>query len=272
MPAHWPAWVAFNKRIGSSGEVGIWHETYLISAGSYECVYNNMPPLGLGAATRLIPAAGRKATAASRAGDSRGGVSRWGPLPRASRSEGFWRIAGHRPPCAVGSRRVTIEIRRRLPVAVALVACFALGALLPAALGKTEPAPTAIRSALAQTDRVPGGARADAGPEPCHRPARCPAGAAPSPGHAGRPGRVGGPQLHRPARLGRGPPRRVGPPAAGRTHDRSRSDGKHPGRGVARRAALGHPPGGQPRLAAHRHLPGDPAREGRATVDSGHAT
>ena len=51
---------------------------------------------------------------------------------------------------------MTIEIRRRLPVAVALVACFALGALLPAALGKTEPAPTAIRSALAQTDRVPG--------------------------------------------------------------------------------------------------------------------
>jgi Domain of unknown function (DUF4188) len=65
---HWPAWVAFNKQIGSSGEVGIWHETYLVSAGSYECVYNNMPPIGLGAATRLVPAAGRKATAASRAG------------------------------------------------------------------------------------------------------------------------------------------------------------------------------------------------------------
>jgi Domain of unknown function (DUF4188) len=66
--AHWPAWVAFNKRIGSGGDVGIWHETYLVPAGSYECVYNNMPPRGLGAATRLVPAAGRKATAASRAG------------------------------------------------------------------------------------------------------------------------------------------------------------------------------------------------------------
>jgi hypothetical protein len=65
---HWPAWVAFNKRIGSSGEVGIWHETYLVSADGYECVYNNTPPIGLGAATRLVPAAGRKATAASRAG------------------------------------------------------------------------------------------------------------------------------------------------------------------------------------------------------------
>jgi hypothetical protein len=66
--AHWPAWVAFNKQIGSGGDVGIWHETYLISAGGYECVYNNTPPLGLGKVTNLVPAAGRKATAASRAG------------------------------------------------------------------------------------------------------------------------------------------------------------------------------------------------------------
>jgi hypothetical protein len=33
--AHWPAWVAFNQRVGSKGDVGIWHETYLIPAGSY---------------------------------------------------------------------------------------------------------------------------------------------------------------------------------------------------------------------------------------------
>ena len=64
---HWPAWVEFNKRVGSSGDVGIWHETYLVPAGGYECVYNNMPPIGLGAVTELVPAAGRKATAASRA-------------------------------------------------------------------------------------------------------------------------------------------------------------------------------------------------------------
>jgi hypothetical protein len=31
-------------------------------------VYNNMPPIGLGEATRLVPATGRKATAAARAG------------------------------------------------------------------------------------------------------------------------------------------------------------------------------------------------------------
>ena len=31
-------------------------------------VYNNMPPTGLGAVAKLVPAAGRKAAAASRAG------------------------------------------------------------------------------------------------------------------------------------------------------------------------------------------------------------
>lgn len=65
---HWPAWVAFNRRIGSSGVVGIWHETYLVPAGGYECVYNNMPATGLGRVGTLVPAAGRRATAASRAG------------------------------------------------------------------------------------------------------------------------------------------------------------------------------------------------------------
>src|ERR1700722_20128283 len=42
--AHLPAWQAFNKAIGSNGDVGIWHETYLVRAGQYENVYNNMPP------------------------------------------------------------------------------------------------------------------------------------------------------------------------------------------------------------------------------------
>lgn len=65
---HWPAWVAFNKRVGSNGDVGIWHESYLVPAGAYDSVYNNMPATGLGKATRLVPAAGRRATAAGRAG------------------------------------------------------------------------------------------------------------------------------------------------------------------------------------------------------------
>jgi Domain of unknown function (DUF4188) len=80
---HWPAWVAFNKRVGSSGDVGIWHETYLVSAGHFESVYNNMPPIGLGAATSLVPAAGRKATAAGRAG------IRQEPYPEEASTEGI---------------------------------------------------------------------------------------------------------------------------------------------------------------------------------------
>ncbi len=36
---HWPAWVEFNRRMkGSRGDVGIWHETYLVRAGEYESV------------------------------------------------------------------------------------------------------------------------------------------------------------------------------------------------------------------------------------------
>ncbi|HKE88306.1 MAG TPA: DUF4188 domain-containing protein [Vicinamibacterales bacterium] len=64
---HWPAWVAFNKRMGRSrGDVGIWHETYRIRAGEYEAIYSGMPPRGLGRVGRLIPARDRFETAAGR--------------------------------------------------------------------------------------------------------------------------------------------------------------------------------------------------------------
>ncbi len=52
---HWPAWVAFNRRIkGARGDVGIWHETYRVRAGDYECIYSGMPPFGLSAAAELV--------------------------------------------------------------------------------------------------------------------------------------------------------------------------------------------------------------------------
>jgi len=64
---HWPAWMAFNKRSGDSrGDVGIWHETYLVSAGRYEAVYSGMPPFGLGQAGTLVPAAGHRDSARGR--------------------------------------------------------------------------------------------------------------------------------------------------------------------------------------------------------------
>jgi hypothetical protein len=65
---HLPAWAAFNRSVGSSGDVGVWHETYRVKAGQYEAIYHNMPAYGLGAASRLVPAASQYATAASRLG------------------------------------------------------------------------------------------------------------------------------------------------------------------------------------------------------------
>lgn len=64
---HWPAWVAFNKRMAASrGDVGIWHETYLVRAGQYEAIYSGMPRRGLGKAGNLIPASGRNESARGR--------------------------------------------------------------------------------------------------------------------------------------------------------------------------------------------------------------
>jgi hypothetical protein len=63
---HLPAWTEFNRRIGGNGKVGIWHETYTVSPGQYECVYGNMPRFGLGAAVQHVPATGRLESARSR--------------------------------------------------------------------------------------------------------------------------------------------------------------------------------------------------------------
>ncbi|MES2646494.1 MAG: DUF4188 domain-containing protein [Bacteroidota bacterium] len=63
---HYPAWKSFNTRIKSNGDVGIWHETYKIQAGAYECIYNNMPPYGLGKIGKIVPATGNRNNAADR--------------------------------------------------------------------------------------------------------------------------------------------------------------------------------------------------------------
>jgi len=64
--AHLPIWQWFNKQLGSNGDIGIWHETYLIQPGCYENIYNNMPPHGLGAAGTLTDAVGARQTAHQR--------------------------------------------------------------------------------------------------------------------------------------------------------------------------------------------------------------
>lgn len=65
---HLKAWRNFNRRVGTSGDVGIFHETYLVAKDQYECVYANMPIYGLAKASKHIPAVGRKETASRRLG------------------------------------------------------------------------------------------------------------------------------------------------------------------------------------------------------------
>ncbi len=66
MLQHLRAWQQFNLDDKAGGDVGVWHETYEVAPGSFECVYTNMPPFGLGRVGRLIPAAGEHSGARKR--------------------------------------------------------------------------------------------------------------------------------------------------------------------------------------------------------------
>ncbi|HET9258894.1 MAG TPA: DUF4188 domain-containing protein [Acidimicrobiia bacterium] len=65
--SHLEAWRSFNKLVRNSGELGIWHETYMVPAGQYETLYGNMPRFGLAGAGRHVPI-GATSTAAQRSG------------------------------------------------------------------------------------------------------------------------------------------------------------------------------------------------------------
>jgi hypothetical protein len=64
--AHLPAWRAFNRAVGDSGDVGVWHETYLVGPGGYENIYVNMPPFGLARAGELATVGSATQTAQER--------------------------------------------------------------------------------------------------------------------------------------------------------------------------------------------------------------
>ncbi len=64
--SHAPAWKQWADKIGISGALGIWHETYVIEPGSYESVYHHMPSFGLGKAFPLVPAEGKLNSARGR--------------------------------------------------------------------------------------------------------------------------------------------------------------------------------------------------------------
>ena len=51
---HFPAWKSYNQKVRKTNAVGVWHETYKVSAGAYENIYVNMPAFGLGKAAKLI--------------------------------------------------------------------------------------------------------------------------------------------------------------------------------------------------------------------------
>lgn len=74
---HLPAWAEFNRRIGSDGSVGVWHETYTVTHDGFEAIYANMPRFGLAAAGEGVAATGRLESARSRLGRP-GAVSKAG--------------------------------------------------------------------------------------------------------------------------------------------------------------------------------------------------
>lgn len=63
---HLEAWRRYNRRVGTSGDVGVWHETYRVPAAGYECIYANMPVVGLAQAFEHVPVARRGEAARER--------------------------------------------------------------------------------------------------------------------------------------------------------------------------------------------------------------
>jgi hypothetical protein len=63
---HHPAWRRFNQAVGGNGDVGIWHETYLVRDGGYESIYANMPRMGLARAGGHVPVTRHNRTSAAR--------------------------------------------------------------------------------------------------------------------------------------------------------------------------------------------------------------
>ncbi|MGC4936893.1 DUF4188 domain-containing protein [Kribbella sp. DT2] len=64
--SHRPAWTEFYKHAYKGNNVGVWHETYKVPAGQFETIYANMPLLGLGRISGVVPVSRRGNTAADR--------------------------------------------------------------------------------------------------------------------------------------------------------------------------------------------------------------
>ncbi|GAB3135956.1 DUF4188 domain-containing protein [Tsukamurella serpentis] len=68
---HRPAWLRFYSITHAAGRsrVGLWHETYRVSAGAHESIYADLPaPVGLGSAVGTQPIGGRGVSSRERLG------------------------------------------------------------------------------------------------------------------------------------------------------------------------------------------------------------
>ncbi len=63
---HLEPWRRYMRKVGSRGDVGVYHETYRVRAEDRETVYANMPAMGLAAATAHVPVAAGANTAKQR--------------------------------------------------------------------------------------------------------------------------------------------------------------------------------------------------------------
>lgn len=63
---HLAAWKNFNRKVGNTDAVGIYHETYVVPKGSYEAIYGNMPVYGLAKAANHKPITGETISAKKR--------------------------------------------------------------------------------------------------------------------------------------------------------------------------------------------------------------
>lgn len=71
---HASAWAKVMRVVRKSNDYGIWHETFEVKEGNYECIFGACPPMMLGNChqTSLIDCKGRNKSAAGRAGKTDG--------------------------------------------------------------------------------------------------------------------------------------------------------------------------------------------------------
>lgn len=65
---HVPTWQRFNRTVGDNGDVGIWHELFIVESDRFEAIYRNVPLRGLASAADYVPATGRQRTSSGRLG------------------------------------------------------------------------------------------------------------------------------------------------------------------------------------------------------------